>query len=77
MSPANCWPPRADAQLLYGASLLTRRMPEITPEGALFTCKELWVDSSKAIAELGYRQTPLDSLLSDTIAWMREERMIG
>src|SRR3990167_6187378 len=68
---------RAYAQVLYGVSLLTRRMPEITPEGAVFTCKELWVDSSKAIAELGYRQTPLDSLLADTIAWMREQKMIG
>ena len=52
-------------------------MPDITPEAAVFTCKALWVDSSKAIAELGYRQTPLDLLLADTIAWMREEKMIG
>ena len=65
------------AQVLYLKSLLTRRMPDITPEAAVFTCKALWVDSSKAIAELGYRQTPLDVLLADTIAWMRAEKMIG
>ena len=68
---------RAYAGALHGVSLLTRRMPEITPEGAVFTCKELRVDSSKAMAELGYLQTPLDNLLADTIAWMREEKMIG
>ena len=68
---------KAFAQLSYLKSLVTRRMPEITPEAAVFTCKELWVDSAKAISELGYRQTPLDTLLEDTIAWMRDERMIG
>lgn len=67
---------KAFAQVLYLKSLVTRTMPEITPEAAVFTCKELWVDSTKAINELGYRQTPLDTLLADTIAWMREEKMI-
>ena len=71
------WVLKSFAQALYLKSLLTRRMPDITPEAAVFTCKALWVDSSKAIAELGYRQTPLDVLLVDTIAWMREEKMIG
>ena len=71
------WVLKSFAQVLYLKSLVTRRMPDITPEAAVFTCKELWVDSSKAIAELGYRQTPLDLLLADTIAWMREEKMIG
>ena len=71
------WVLKSFAQVLYLKSLVTRRMPDITPEAAVFTCKALWVDSSKAIAELGYRQTPLDVLLADTIAWMREEKMIG
>jgi len=64
------------ARVLYGLSLLTRRVPEITPEAAEFTCHHLRVDSGKAIAELGYRETSLDDLLSDTIAWMRAERML-
>lgn len=68
---------KAYAQLQYGLSLLTRKMPQITPEAAVFTCHELRVDSGKAMRELDYRQTDLDALLMDTIAWMREEKMLS
>lgn len=52
---------------------LTGTPPEITPEAAALTCMDLEVDSTKAMRELDYRQTPLDPLLDDTIAWMREQ----
>lgn len=68
---------KAYAQLTYGWSLLSRKMPEITPEAAEFTCHHLRVDSGKAMAGLGYRQTDLDSLLTDTILWMRAEKMLS
>ena len=68
---------KAYAQLLYGLSLLTRKQPEVTPESATFTCHDLRVDSGKAIGELDYRYTDLDTLLADTIAWMRAERMLS
>jgi dihydroflavonol-4-reductase len=64
------------AQSKYWASLLTRRPPDITPEGAMFTCHDLSVDSGKAMRELGYRATPLPALLADTIAWLREAKLI-
>jgi nucleoside-diphosphate-sugar epimerase len=67
---------KAYARLLYAASLITRKMPEITPEAAEFTCHDLQVDSGKAQRELDYRLTDLDTLLADTIAWMREEHML-
>jgi nucleoside-diphosphate-sugar epimerase len=67
---------KAYARVLDLASRLTGRMPDITPEGAAFTCHHLAVDSSKAIAQLGYRETALDALLADTIAWMRGEGML-
>lgn len=67
---------RAYAQASQVISLLTRRAPQVTPESAMFTSHELKVDSSKAIAELDYRITPLDTLLADTIAWMRAEGML-
>lgn len=67
---------KAYAQAIYGLSLLTRKIPEITPEAAVFTCHDLMVDSGKAMAELGYRQTGLGPLLADTIAWMRAEKML-
>ncbi len=36
----------------------------------------LKVDSGKAIAQLGYRETPLPQLMADTLAWMRAEGMV-
>jgi dihydroflavonol-4-reductase len=65
------------ARLLYAVSLVTRKIPEITPEAAEFTCHHLAVDSAKAIAELGYRETDLNVLLADTISWMRSEGMLS
>jgi nucleoside-diphosphate-sugar epimerase len=59
------------------ASRVTRRAPEITPEAAAYTCHDLRVDSSKAIRELGYRETPLDTMLADTVAWMRSAGMLS
>jgi dihydroflavonol-4-reductase len=67
---------RAYARVQVMLSGITGREPKITPEGAVFTSKHLRVDSSKAIRELGYRETPLDALLDDTLAWMRAEKMI-
>lgn len=68
---------RALALSKYWASLLTRRPPDITPEAAMFTCHHLSVDSSKAERELDYRATPLPALLHDTIAWLREAKLIA
>jgi nucleoside-diphosphate-sugar epimerase len=56
---------------------LRRREPDVTPEGAALTSHRLQVDSGRAVRELGYRITPLDALLDDTIAWMRAEGMVG
>jgi dihydroflavonol-4-reductase len=67
---------RLFAQMKYGFSLLTRTAPDITPESATFTIHDLKVDSSKAKRELDYSETDLDSLLNDTIAWLRTENMI-
>jgi dihydroflavonol-4-reductase len=67
---------RAYAQASQAVSLLTGRAPQVTPESAMFTSHHLQVDSSKAIAELDYRLTPLDALLADTIAWLRGEGML-
>ena len=68
---------KAFAQVSYALSLLTRKLPEITPEAAQFTCHDLAVDSGKAMRELDYRQTGVRALLADTIAWMRAENMLS
>jgi nucleoside-diphosphate-sugar epimerase len=51
--------------------------PNVTPESAALSCQIRQVNSSKAERELGYVQTPMPILLADTLAWMRQERMVG
>lgn len=67
---------RAYARVLDGISRFTRKPPKVTPAAACFTCHHLAVDSGKAERELGYRSTPLPVLLTDTIAWLREEGLL-
>ena len=59
----------ARAQDLW--SLVTRREPKLTPEGAALVCHDLRVDSSKAIGELDFRIVKLTKLVDDTLGWMR------
>lgn len=67
---------RAYARAVELVANLRDREPSITPEAATFTCHDLRVDSAKAIRELDYRETPLDALLDDTVAWMRSAGML-
>jgi nucleoside-diphosphate-sugar epimerase len=59
------------------AASFTGRMPQITPAAAALTSHHLKVDSSRAIAELGYRETPLSELMQTTLAWMQDIAMIA
>lgn len=65
------------AHALDLVSRVTGREPALTPAAAAFTCHELRVDSGKAMRELDYGITPLDRLLADTIASMREAGMLA
>jgi len=58
-------------------SKISHRKPHVTAAAAALTSHRMQVDSGKAIRELGYVETPLQPLLADTLAWMREEGMIG
>ncbi|GAB4575781.1 MAG: SDR family oxidoreductase [Rhodothalassiaceae bacterium] len=58
-------------------SRVTGREPDITPEGAYFVCHDERVSSAKAIAELGYRETPLAQSLAECHAWLKEAGLIG
>jgi dihydroflavonol-4-reductase len=64
------------ARVLDAVSRLTGREPTLTPESATLTSRTLRVDSSKARRELDYRETPLDELIADTLAWMAAEGML-
>lgn len=56
---------------------LTGREPELTPEAADFVCHRLDCRSDKAMAELGYRIVPLADSLTESVAWLRTEGLIG
>ena len=75
--PTPAWVLMAYARVVDGWSRITRREPEVTPEGATLTCHRLHVDSGKARRELDYVETPLAALLADTLGWMRQEGLIG
>lgn len=64
------------ARVLDGWSRLSGREPAVTPEGATLTCHHLRVDSSKAKRELGFSETPFDTLLADTLSWMDAEGLL-
>lgn len=65
------------ARIADAWSRLSGKEPDITPEAAALTSHMLKVDSSRARHELDYVEPPLEELLADTLAWMRQERMIG
>ncbi|MGA0588284.1 NAD(P)H-binding protein [Dyella sp. KRB-257] len=71
------WVLMAYDRVLDGLSRLTRREPDVTPEGAALTSHRLHVDSSRAKRELDYVETPLNALLAGTLAWMRAEGMLS
>ncbi|MEO8011953.1 MAG: NAD-dependent epimerase/dehydratase family protein [Dokdonella sp.] len=64
---------RTYARVLDLASMVSRREPQLTPQAVAFTCHHLRVDCAKAVRELGYRVTPLDVLVADTVVWLRGE----
>lgn len=73
-SPA--WLLNAVAQLYRMRAALDGKEPDVTPEAAAMITRHIRCDSTKAQRELGYRFTPVDRLLEDTIVWMREKGML-
>lgn len=79
-TPKRAMPPWAlmgYAQVLDAWSRLSGKEPPVTPAGAALTGNHLHVNSAKARRELGYIETPLGTLLSDTLEWMRAEGMLA
>lgn len=59
----------ASARVAYAASLLNRREPEVTPELVRMMERRRVYSSARAIAELGYPQTPLQESLCRAFEW--------
>jgi dihydroflavonol-4-reductase len=70
-------PLRALARLLEAWSLVTRKEPDITPEGIAMVCSDQLVDSTKAERELGYRAVPLKVMIEDCYRWMLDAGLLS
>lgn len=57
-------------------SKLSGREPFATVKNTRFALKHCYVDPSKAIAELGLPQTPIDTAIKDAIEWFREHNYV-
>ena len=53
-------------------SRLTGRAPMTTYKNTLYILQHGYVDSSKAVRELGLPQTPIETAIGDSVEWFRE-----
>ena len=59
------------AKVMEFYSRVTGRPAPTTVKNSTFTMEHFYVDASKAVNELGLPQTPIETALSDSIAWFR------
>ncbi len=53
-------------------SKISGKAPPTTVKNTVFTLQPFYIDPSKAIEELGLPQTPIETAITDSIAWFRE-----
>ncbi|WP_455382062.1 NAD-dependent epimerase/dehydratase family protein [Salinispira pacifica] len=79
-NPLLCLPTRMVASLMGPVEVyyrLFRRPPRFTRDSLHILSYGITVDSSKARKELGYQSRPLETTLSDLLAWYGERGMLG
>ncbi|HXE74437.1 MAG TPA: SDR family oxidoreductase [Candidatus Xenobia bacterium] len=64
------------AYIVYGASLITRKEPPLTPELLRVAQHTRRYSSARAIQELGYPQTPLRVALEKTYRWYVQNKLL-
>ncbi len=57
-------------------SYVSRREPEMTPEGVAVACAHIHADSARARRDLGYRDVPLRTIVEDCVTWLRAEGLL-
>lgn len=63
-------------RLSLWVSYITRREPDLTPEGATIICADQSIDTEKAARELDYVSPSLEQMVDDAIGWMRAEGLL-
>jgi len=57
-------------------SFVTRREPRITPEALAILSEDIRVDCSRAREELAYKPLDLETMVRDSLEWLREEDLL-
>ncbi|MFZ2445810.1 MAG: hopanoid-associated sugar epimerase [Syntrophobacteraceae bacterium] len=65
------------AGFFYLLSFVTRREPLIPFEGVRMAKKHMFFNPAKAVRELGLPQTPIETALSDAVAWFYEHGYVS
>ncbi len=60
------------ARLCEGLSKVTGKEPLIPLEGVKMARRRMFFDSTRAVSELGFPQTPVETALRDAVAWFRD-----
>ncbi|MHA1536284.1 MAG: SDR family oxidoreductase [Alphaproteobacteria bacterium] len=74
--PTPAWLLYLLARIAGLAAGLTGKEPRITREMAGLVTRNLFADSARAEAELGYASVPLDTMLARSIEWLKGEGLI-
>jgi dihydroflavonol-4-reductase len=66
------WIPVAAAAIDTAAARLTGRVPKIPLEGVRMSRYKMFFDSSRAVRELGFPQSPVEAALGRAVVWFRD-----
>lgn len=68
---------RLMANFYQARSLIFSKVTELTPVTAALVSAESRIESDKAYYELGYRKVSLESMLEDSIKWLKSEGILS
>ena len=57
-------------------SRFTRKEPKISPEAAYFLCNDDYMDSTKAVRALDYKEVPVEDSLAQSLHWLRANGLL-
>lgn len=67
---------RALGRMSQWWSYVSKREPDMTPEGVAIACAHIHGDSTRAERDLGYRAVPLRAIVEDCVTWLRAEGLL-
>ncbi len=71
------WKLKLVTYAVMAAALISRREPSMTPAKYMRLVGDLRCDDRRAVRDLGFSTTSLRAMLADSLAWLREENLLG